>query len=166
LEKIGLARPALLEPHAINLRQMRADAFPVYVVRAGFCRALLVQGAGCLSVLQWPPDGADSCASRRPRHSPRARAAVGDLRTEAIAMLPRRPACGPHACGSAPSPTSTASALPSTTTCISTRVWPTACFSPDPLAPLSAPARHYHPPTANTRQTDPPTGTDRRPTDV
>jgi type 1 glutamine amidotransferase len=33
--------------------------------------------------------GADSCASRRPRHSPGARAAVGDLRAEAIALLPR-----------------------------------------------------------------------------
>ena len=31
----------------------------------------------------------DSCASRRPRHSPGARAAVGDLRAEAIALLPR-----------------------------------------------------------------------------
>jgi hypothetical protein len=33
--------------------------------------------------------GTDSCASRRPRHSPGARAAVGDLRAEAIALLPR-----------------------------------------------------------------------------
>ena len=38
------------------------------------CKAIayaLVQGPGCLSVLQWPPNGADSCASRRPRHSRR-----------------------------------------------------------------------------------------------
>jgi len=33
-----------------------------------------------------------SCASCRPRHSPGAGAAVGDLRAEAVALLPRRPA--------------------------------------------------------------------------
>ena len=47
----------------------------LYVVRAGFCRGLLVQGPRRLSLLQRPPDGTDSCASRRPRHSPGARAA-------------------------------------------------------------------------------------------
>ena len=40
-----------------------------------------------MSVLQWPPDGTDSCASRGPRHSPGARTAVGGLRAEAIALL-------------------------------------------------------------------------------
>lgn len=36
-----------------------------------------------------PPDGTDSCASRRPRHSTGGRAAVGDLRSEAVALLSR-----------------------------------------------------------------------------
>ena len=36
-----------------------------------------------------PAYRAVACASRRPRHSPGARAAVGDLRPEAVAMLPR-----------------------------------------------------------------------------
>ena len=61
----------------------------LYIVRAGFCRGLLVQGPGCLSVLQRPPNGADGCASRRPRHSSGTGAAVGDLRAEAVALLPR-----------------------------------------------------------------------------
>ena len=64
-----------------------------YVVRAGFCCGLLVQGPGCLSVLQWPPDGTDSCASRGPRHSPGARAAVGDLGAQVIARHACRPPC-------------------------------------------------------------------------
>jgi len=87
--------------NAITPRQVIKDAFAawhpllriwpgtLYVVRAGFCRGLLVQGPGCLSVLQRPPNGADSCASRRPRHSPGARAAVGDLCPEAVALLSR-----------------------------------------------------------------------------
>jgi hypothetical protein len=52
-------------------------------------RGLLVQGPGCLPVLQRPPNGADSCASRRPRHSSGTCAAVGDLPAKAIALLPR-----------------------------------------------------------------------------
>ncbi len=34
------------------------------LVRAGFCRGLLVQGPRRLSLLQRPPDGSDGCASR------------------------------------------------------------------------------------------------------
>ena len=61
----------------------------LYVVRAAFCRGLLVQGPRRLSLLQRPPDGTGSCACRRPRHTPGARAAVGDLRPEAVAVLSR-----------------------------------------------------------------------------
>jgi len=66
----------------------------LYVVRAGFCRGLLVQGPRRLSLLQRPPDGTDSCASRRPRHFPSAHAAVGDFGAKAAQRIPCRPACG------------------------------------------------------------------------
>ena len=55
----------------------------------GFVVAFSCKGRGVCPSCNGRRMGTDSCASRRPRHSPGARAAVGDLRAEAVALLPR-----------------------------------------------------------------------------
>ena len=55
----------------------------------GFVVAFSCKGRGVCPSCNGCRMARDSCASRRPRHSPGARVAMGDLRAEAIALLPR-----------------------------------------------------------------------------
>ena len=128
----------------------------LYIVRAGFCRGLLVQGPGCLSVLQRPPNGQTAAhlvdhvippvpvrqwvisVPKRLRASsltgPRGRGPHEDLhrrdRTTALYCGGRQPVPATGRAGSSATRRRlllcTASARRSTTTCICTCVQPTA----------------------------------------
>ena len=90
------ARAGIRRGRAPRLSRVRAPLLRLrprglHDVPHGIRRGILLQGPRRLSVLQRQAHGTDGGASRRSRHPAGARAAVGDLRAEAIAGHAGRP---------------------------------------------------------------------------
>ena len=92
--RAGIRRGRTPQLSRVRAPLLRLRPRSLHDVPHGVGRGLLLQGPRRLPVLQRPPHGPDGRASCRSRHPAGARAAVGDLRAQAIARSSSRtPPC-------------------------------------------------------------------------